>query len=233
MPREHAAERILVAEDDVRVRETVTTILRAEGFAVEAVDRGPAALEALAGPSPPAAAILDLGLPGMDGLEVTRRLRATGSPVPILVLTARAAVDDRVDGLEAGADDYVTKPFELRELVARLRALLRRVERGSAVRAYGDLRLDAFQHVLVRGERQVALTRTETSLLGVLLDHREQVVTRSQLYEAVWGYDFGPSSNTLGVFIGYLRRKTEAGGAPRLIHTVRGVGYVLRSEPPA
>jgi two-component system response regulator MprA len=183
--------------------------------------------------------VLDVMMPRLDGLEVARRLRGTGDDLPILVLTARDAVSDRVAGLDAGADDYLPKPFALEELLARLRALLRRAsaqeaasdERPEALR-FADLRLDPGTREVTRGERPISLTRTEFALLELLITHPKQVLTRSRLLEDVWGYDFPTSGNALEVYVGYLRRKTEAEGEPRLIHTVRGVGYVLRETPP-
>jgi two-component system, OmpR family, response regulator MprA len=169
-------------------------------------------------------------MPRLDGLEVCRRMRKAGDHTPILMLTARDAIDDRVEGLEAGADDYLVKPFALRELQARLRALLRRAGEGAdgEVLRYGDLVLDPLAHEVRRGDRLIDLSKTEFLLLELFLRHPKQVLTRSVIFEHVWGYDFGPTSNALGVYMGYLRRKTEAGGEPRLLHTVRGVGYVLR-----
>jgi two-component system, OmpR family, response regulator MprA len=173
--------------------------------------------------------ILDVLMPGVDGLEVCRRIRGTGSKLPVLMLTARTEVEDRVAGLDAGADDYVTKPFALEELLARVRALLRRAtdEDGDLLR-FADLELDPGTREVRRGDRQIELTRTEFSLLELFLQNPRQVLTRSVIFERVWGYDFGFASNSLDVYIGYLRRKTEAAGEPRLIHTVRGVGYALR-----
>ena len=170
-------------------------------------------------------------MPGIDGLEVCRRLREAGDRTPVLMLTARETVDDRVAGLDAGADDYLVKPFALRELHARLRALLRRTDEpgpGQGVLRFAGLSLDPSTREVHRGERLVELTRTEFELLSLFLEHPRQVLTRSQIFEQVWGYDFGATSNALGVYVGYLRRKTEAGGEPRLLHTVRGVGYALR-----
>jgi two-component system response regulator MprA len=168
-------------------------------------------------------------MPGLDGLEVCRRLRAAGDRTPVLMLTARDAVDDRVAGLEAGADDYLVKPFALRELKARLRALVRRAEPATgAVMRFADLELDPVAREVRRGGRAIELSRTEFSLLELFLARPRQVLTRSEIFERVWGYDFGSTSNALGVYVGYLRRKTEAGGEPRLLHTVRGVGYILR-----
>jgi two-component system, OmpR family, response regulator MprA len=169
-------------------------------------------------------------MPGIDGLEVCRRLRAGGSALPVLMLTARAEVDSRVAGLDAGADDYLPKPFALAELLARLRALLRRAGNGEAVLRFADVQLDLGTREVQRGDRPIELTRTEFSLLELFLRNPRQVLTRSIIFERVWGYDFGPTSNSLDVYIGYLRRKTEEGGAPRLIHTVRGVGYALREQ---
>jgi two-component system, OmpR family, response regulator MprA len=172
-----------------------------------------------------------VAMPQVDGLEVCRRLRAAGDRTPVLMLTARDAIDDRVEGLDAGADDYLVKPFALRELQARLRALLRRTETSrSGVLRFADLELDPAARDVRRGDREVELSRTEFNLLELFLEHPRQVLTRSQIFERVWGYDFGSTSNTLGVYMGYLRRKTEAGGEPRLLHTVRGIGYVLREE---
>jgi two-component system response regulator MprA len=175
------------------------------------------------------AVVLDVAMPGIDGLQVCRRLRDAGDRTPVLMLTARDAVDDRVAGLDAGADDYLVKPFALKELKARLRALLRRAGPGAdGSLRFGDLVLDPVAYEVWRGERRLELSRTEFNLLALFLAHPRQVLTRSQIFERVWGYDFGASSNSLGVYVGYLRRKTEAGGEPRLLHTVRGVGYVLK-----
>jgi two-component system response regulator MprA len=191
---------------------------------------GEQALDALA-TAPADAVILDIMMPRLDGLEVCRRMRKAGDRTPVLMLTARDAIDDRVEGLDVGADDYLVKPFALRELQARLRALLRRAggaDGDGEVLRYGDLVLDPVAHEVYRGERLVELSRTEFLLLELFLRHPRQVLTRSTIFENVWGYDFGPTSNALGVYMGYLRRKTEAGGESRLLHTVRGVGYVLR-----
>ena len=175
--------------------------------------------------------ILDVSMPQINGLEVCRRLRDGGDHTPVLMLTAREDIDDRVAGLDAGADDYLVKPFALRELMARVRALLRRTGENDddGIIGFEGLRLDSLAHESWRGERKLELTRTEFLLLDLFLRHPRQVLTRSQIFEHVWGYDFGSSSNSLGVYMGYLRRKTEAGGEPRLLHTVRGVGYVLRT----
>jgi two-component system response regulator MprA len=221
--------RILVVDDEPAVRDAVDRALRLEGYETELAADGAQALEALADRAPDAL-VLDLLMPHVDGLEVCRRLRAAGDRTPVLVLTARDAVPDRVRGLDAGADDYLVKPFALEELLARLRALLRRgpgAERGETLR-YGDVELDVLEHTVRRGRRALELTRTEFLLLELFLRHPRQVLTRTQIFERVWGYDFGPASNSLEVYVGYLRRKLEAGGEPRLLQTVRGVGYVLR-----
>jgi two-component system response regulator MprA len=221
--------KILVVDDEPAVRAALERALALERYDVELAADGHEALEHLAAAAPDAV-VLDVAMPGIDGLEVCRRLRAAGDRTPVLMLTARDAVDDRVEGLDAGADDYLVKPFALRELQARLRALLRRSERGVEPLRYADLVLDPGGHEVWRGTRRVPLSRTEFSLLELLMRHPRQVLTRSQIFEAVWGYDLGATSNALGVYIGYLRRKTEEGGEPRLVQTVRGVGYVLREE---
>ena len=224
--------KILVVDDERAVRESLQRALELEGYRVELAGDGEEALERLANPSPPDAAILDVLMPGIDGLELCRRLRAAGNPLPVLMLTARAEVDSRVAGLDAGADDYLPKPFDLAELLARLRALLRRAGNGdeAAVLRFADVQLDLGTREVRRGDRSIELTRTEFSLLELFLRNPRQVLTRSIIFERVWGYDFGPTSNSLDVYIGYLRRKTEEGGAPRLIHTIRGVGYALREQ---
>ncbi len=225
--------RILVVDDERAVRESLRRALELEGYEVELAGDGEEALERLASPNGVDAAILDVLMPGIDGLEVCRRLRAGGNPVPVLMLTARTEVDSRVAGLDAGADDYLPKPFALAELLARLRALLRRVGNGdgeAATLRFADLDLDPGTREVRRAGRSIELTRTEFALLELFLRNPRQVLTRSIIFERVWGYDFGPSSNSLDVYIGYLRRKTEAGDAPRLIHTVRGVGYALRER---
>jgi two-component system response regulator MprA len=223
-------QRILIVDDEAAVRDSLERALKLEGLAVATAADGREALEALA-LEPPDGVILDVTMPVIDGLEVCRRMRGAGDRTPVLMLTARDAVDDRVEGLDAGADDYLVKPFALRELLARVRALLRRAApSGEGPLAFADLHLDPAAHTCRRSEREIELTRTELSLLELFMRHPRQVLSRSQIYEAVWGYDFGASSNSLGVYVGYLRAKTEAGGEPRLLHTVRGVGYALR-EP--
>jgi two-component system response regulator MprA len=222
--------RILVVDDDPAVCASIGRALRLDGYDVETVGLGGRALEALAA-SPPDAVVLDLQLPDIDGLQVCRRLRAAGDDTPVLMLTARDAIDDRVQGLDAGADDYLVKPFALAELLARLRALLRR--RGGTdgeVLRVGDLSLDLASREARRGDRAFTLTRIEFDLLELFLRHPRQVLTREIILERVWGYDFDSGTNSLAVYVGYLRRKTEAGGEARALHTVRGVGYVLRQR---
>jgi two-component system response regulator MprA len=221
--------KILVVDDERAVRESLRRALELEGYRVELAEDGEQALARLGDASAADAMILDVLMPGIDGLEVCRRLRLEGNDVPILMLTARAEVDSRVAGLDAGADDYLAKPFALAELLARVRALLRRAGAGdSDVLRFSDLELDSGTREVKRGGASIDLTRTEVALLELFLRNPRQVLTRSVIFERVWGYDFGPTSNSLDVYIGYLRRKTEEGGAPRLIHTVRGVGYALR-----
>ncbi len=221
--------RVLVVDDEPAVRRALERALRLENHDVTLATDGEEALDVLADGSVDAV-ILDILMPKLDGLEVCRRLRKAGDRTPVLILTARDAVDDRVEGLDVGADDYLVKPFALRELQARLRALLRRSGDGAdgEVLRYADLVLDPVAHEVHRADRLIELSRTEFLLLELFLRHPRQVLTRSTIFENVWGYDFGPTSNALGVYMGYLRRKTEAGGEPRLLHTVRGVGYVLR-----
>ncbi|HST39460.1 MAG TPA: response regulator transcription factor [Conexibacter sp.] len=222
--------RILVVDDEPAVRSALERALRLDGYEVSLAADGRQALDALTGVAPDAV-VLDVLMPEVGGLEVCRRLRASGDRTPVLMLTARDQVADRVSGLDAGADDYLVKPFALEELSARLRALLRRT--GADEREllrFGDLTLDPVAHEVHRGERAIELTRTEFLLLELLLRHPRQVLPRSVIFEHVWGYDFGSTSNSLEVYVGYLRRKTEAGGEARLIHTVRGVGYVLRER---
>ncbi len=223
--------KILVVDDEPQLRRALERALKLEGYEVELAADGDEALAAVAA-SGPDAIVLDVLMPKRDGLEVCRALRAGDDHTPVLMLTARDAVSDRVDGLDAGADDYVVKPFALPELLARMRALLRRdgLTGNGTPLTYDDLTLDPSTREVHRGERAVELTKTEFALLEHLMRHPRQVLTRSQIFEAVWGYDFGPTSNSLEVYIGYLRRKTEEGGEPRLIQTVRGVGYALREK---
>lgn len=223
--------KVLVVDDEPAVRTSVRRGLILAGYDVEMAADGDEALAAFSG-APPDAVILDVLMPGTDGLEVCRRLRAVGDRTPVLMLTARDGVSDRVTGLDAGADDYLVKPFALEELLARLRALLRRaVPNGDdTLLRYDDLELDTEAFTATRGERRIELTRTEFALLELLMRNPRRVLTRAVIHERIWGYDFGPGSNALGVYVGYLRRKLEAGGEPRLIQTVRGVGYVLRDE---
>jgi two-component system response regulator MprA len=221
--------KVLVIDDEPPVRDSLRRALELEGYEVDLASDGEEALARLEGPAHPDALILDILMPGMDGLEVCRRLRASGDQVPVLMLTARAEVDSRVAGLDAGADDYLPKPFALAELLARLRALLRRASPESdGVLRFADLELEPGTREVRRNGRPIGLTRTEFSLLELFLRNPRQVLTRSIIFERVWGYDFGPTSNSLDVYIGYLRRKTEIEDKPRLIHTVRGIGYALR-----
>jgi two-component system response regulator MprA len=223
--------RILVVDDEPQLRRALERALKLEGYEVATAADGDEALAA-AGETRPDAIVLDVLMPKRDGLEVCRELRARQDQTPVLMLTARDAVADRVDGLDAGADDYVVKPFALEELLARLRALLRRGDGKGADEqlAYADLTLDPATREVRRGDRELELTKTEFALLEELMRHPRQVLTRSQIFEAVWGYDFGPRSNSLEVYIGYLRRKTEEGGEPRLIQTARGIGYSLKEK---
>ncbi len=224
--------RILVVDDEPAVQSALSRALALERYEVALADDGREALERL-GSAAYEAVILDIAMPYVDGLEVCRRLREGGDRTPVLMLTAREEVDDRVAGLDAGADDYLVKPFALRELLARVRALLRRAseeDEQEGALSFEDLRLDLLAHEAWRGERILQLTRTEFLLLEMFLRHPRQVLTRSAIFEHVWGYDFGATSNSLGVYMGYLRRKTESGEEPRLLHTVRGVGYVLRGS---
>jgi two-component system response regulator MprA len=222
---------VLVVDDERAVRSALRRALALEGYGVEEAEDGDAALDFLRARTADAV-VLDVLMPGVDGLEVCRRLRAAGDRTPVLMLTARESIEDRVSGLDAGADDYLVKPFALEELFARLRALLRRAA-SNGHGGDGSLRFDGLvldfnlYEARVNGEA-VTLTRTEFALLELFMRNPRQVLTRSLINERVWGYDFGPASNSLGVYVGYLRRKLEAGGRPRLIHTVRGVGYVLR-----
>ncbi|MHB1584177.1 MAG: response regulator transcription factor [Acidimicrobiales bacterium] len=222
--------RILVVDDDAAVASSLDRALRLDGYQVEVATDGTSALRTLA-LTPPDAVILDLGLPDLDGVEVCRRLRSAGDDTPVLMLTARDAVADRVAGLDAGADDYLVKPFALVELLARLRALLRRrAGTDGEVLRFGDLSLDLATREAHRGERAFSLTRIEFDLLELFLRHPRQVLTREVILDRVWGYNFDSGTNSLAVYVGYLRRKTEEGGEPRCIHTVRGVGYVLRES---
>lgn len=227
--------RILVVDDDRAVRDSLRRSLSFNGYTVDVAQDGVEALAMIADERPDAL-VLDVMMPKLDGLEVCRRLRSTGDDLPILVLTARDSLSERVAGLDAGADDYLPKPFALEELLARLRALLRRT-RGddpseSIALAFSDLTLDPMTREVTRGQRSISLTRTEFALLEMLITNPRRVLTRSRILEEVWGFDFPTSGNALEVYVGYLRRKTEADGEPRLIHTVRGVGYVLRETPP-
>jgi two-component system response regulator MprA len=221
--------RVLVVDDEPAVRESLERVLRHDGFEVDLAADGREAIRRLAAVRPDVV-LLDVLMPQIDGLEVCRRMRDTGDRTPVLLLTARDAVDDRVAGLEAGADDYLAKPFALDELLARLRALLRRSgwEGDRKVLRFGDLELDPNTHEVYRGDRAIEVTRTEFLLLELFLHHPRQVLTRDVIFDRVWGYDFGPASNSLEVYVGYLRRKTEADGESRLLHTIRGVGYVLK-----
>ncbi|MFL5896666.1 MAG: response regulator transcription factor [Thermoleophilaceae bacterium] len=223
--------RILVVDDDRSVRDALRRALTLGGYEVDSVADGRQALQRLTTGSPDAI-VLDVGMPELDGIEVCRRVRGLGDRVPILMLTARDAVSDRIDGLDAGADDYLVKPFDVGELKARIRALLRRttgVDDPDAA-AFAELQLDRSRHGVGVGDNFVELTRTEYQLLELLMLNPRRVLTHSVIYERVWGYDFGPASNALRVYVGYLRRKLQQAGARELIHTVRGVGYTLR-EP--
>ena len=221
--------RVLVIEDEDRIRQFLQRGLTYENYRVDVAADGPTGL-ALARENPPDVVILDWMLPGMDGLEVCRRLRA-GGPAPILMLTAKDTVQDRVQGLDAGADDYLVKPFAFDELLARIRALLRRAAPSQPeVFRFADLTLDTGTRQAFRGERAIELTAKEYELLELFMRHPRQVLTREVIFDRVWGYDFGGESNIIEVYVRYLRQKTEAGSEPRLVHTVRGVGYVLREE---
>ncbi|WP_027005031.1 response regulator transcription factor [Conexibacter woesei] len=222
--------RVLVVDDELAVRNSLSRALNLERYDVDLAQDGQEALDRVAAARYDAI-VLDVSMPLLDGLEACRRMRAAGDRTPVLMLTARDSVDDRVAGLDAGADDYLVKPFALRELQARLRALLRRVDGPADELRFGDLRLEPSTRDVWRGDRRLELSRTEYALLELFLRHPRQVLERSTVFEQVWGYDFGATSNVLGVYMGYLRRKTEANGEPRLLHTVRGVGYILREEP--
>ena len=222
--------RVLVVDDDAAVRQSLATALGRDGYEVLAAEDGNAGLAHLVAGSVDAI-VLDVAMPEPNGLEVCRRLRAGGDRTPILMLTARGLVDDRVAGLDAGADDYLVKPFALAELRARLRALLRRNSASAELLSYADLALDLAAARVTRGGREVAVTRTEYLLLELFLRNPGRVLSHSQIFQAVWGYDFGLRSNNLWVYMGYLRAKLEAAGEPRVLHTVRGLGYVLRDKP--
>ncbi len=224
--------RILIVDDESAVRNALRRAFALAGYDVQLAADGEQAIVTLRD-SAPDAVVLDVLMPGVDGLEVCRRMRAAGDRTPVLMLTARETVADRVAGLDAGADDYVVKPFDLDELLARMRALLRRTSNGDgSVLKFQDLMLDRGAREAARGTRRIELTSTEYNLLELFMRHPRQVLTRSLIYERVWEYDFGPLSNSLSVYMGYLRRKLEAGGESRMLHTVRGTGYVLR-EPAA
>ena len=222
--------KILVVDDERAVRDALRRALELQGYEVDLAADGEEALARLGADGHPDAVVLDILMPGIDGLEVCRRIRRSGDSVPVLMLTARDAVGDRVEGLDAGADDYLVKPFALEELVARVRALLRRLgpDDTAAKLTFADLELDTGTREVRRGDDALTLTRTEFALLELFMRNPRQVLTRSVIFDRVWGYDFGYGSNSLDVYISYLRKKTEAGGKPRLIHTVRGVGYALR-----
>jgi len=227
--------RVLVVDDDRAVRESLRRSLEFNGYDVSLASDGAEALASIAGRAPDAL-VIDVMMPRLDGIETTRALRTAGNDLPILVLTARDSVGDRVEGLDAGADDYLTKPFALDELLARLRALLRRVHQSNPdeleaeVLTFADLTLNPATREVRRGGRPIELTRTEFTLLEMFMRRPRRVLDRSFILEEVWGYDFPTTANSLEVYVGYLRRKTEAEGEPRLIHTVRGVGYALRDE---
>jgi two-component system response regulator MprA len=225
--------RVLVVDDDKAVRESLRRSLEFNGYSVSLASDGAEALAGIGGIAPDVV-VMDVMMPRLDGIETTKSLRQAGNDVPILVLTARDAVGDRVEGLDAGADDYLTKPFALQELLARLRALLRRVvpngDDDTEVLSFADLSMDLATREVTRGERAMELTRTEFTLLEMFLRRPRRVLERSFILEEVWGYDFPTTANSLEVYVGYLRRKTEAEGEPRLLHTVRGVGYVLKES---
>jgi two-component system response regulator MprA len=223
--------RIMVVDDDRALRDALRRVLTLAGYEVQCAADGEQAIELVA-QAVPDAVVLDVGLPGIDGLEVCRRLRRLGNRVPILMLTARDEVSDRIDGLDAGADDYLVKPFDVDELKARVRALLRRTgqEGDPDALSFAEVRLDSARHGAAVGEEFVELTRTEYQLLELMMLNPRRVLEHSLIYDRVWGYDFGPTSNAMRVYVGYLRRKLQEVGARELIHTVRGVGYVLR-EP--
>ncbi|WP_031467073.1 response regulator transcription factor [Sciscionella sediminilitoris] len=224
--------RVLVVDDEAAVRESIARGLRFDGYEVAVAANGLAALDSMHA-NRPDVVVLDVMMPVLDGLETCRRLRANGSRTPVLMLTAKRAVNDRVSGLDAGADDYLVKPFDWDELLARLRALLRRRDAANQhTLRYGELVMDLSTGIVTRGQRTIELTKTEAGLLAALLRAGGKVVTRSALYIEVWGYDFGNRSNSLDVYIGYLRRKLEAGGEQRIVETIRGVGYLLKGTAP-
>jgi two-component system response regulator MprA len=224
-------ERILVVEDEARIASLISRGLRLEGYQVEVAPNGETALDKAFG-NPPDLIVLDVMLPDIDGLEVCRQLRIAGADEPVLMLTAKDAIPDRVAGLDAGADDYLVKPFAFDELLARIRALLRRVAPAetNAPLQFADLELDPATRRARRGEREIELTAKEYDVLELFMRHPRQVLTRDIIYDRIWGYDFGGESNIIEVYVRYLRAKLEAGDEPRLIHTIRGVGYVLREE---
>ncbi|WUV20644.1 response regulator transcription factor [Streptomyces sp. NBC_01485] len=238
MPAERAGK-ILLADDDADVREGIGRLLRFEGYETVLADDGRLALDLLGAPDdPPDLVLMDVSMPGLDGLAATRRIRASGSTVPILMITGRDAVGDRIVALDNGADDYLMKPFAVEELLARVRALLRRATRrtppppkpASARLTFHDVAMDPSSRTVTRAARPLDLTRTEYSLLEYFLRHPSKVLSRAQIHKDVWGFDFEPTSNTLDVYVMYLRRKLERYGEPRLIQTVRGLGYMLRVE---
>jgi two-component system response regulator MprA len=235
--------RVLVVDDDAAVRDSLARTLRFEGYQIDTASDGQQALDAVRADEPDAM-VLDVSMPTLDGLQTCRQLRADGLLLPVLMLTARDSIGDRVAGLDAGADDYLVKPFALQELLARLRALLRRsllttppepspdpADEQLGWLTFADVRLHPATREVWRGDRPLRLTRTEFAILEAFLSHPRQVLTRAVLFEQVWGYDFGETSNSIHVYLGYLRRKLETDGEPRLLHTVRGVGFVLREEP--
>jgi two-component system, OmpR family, response regulator MprA len=236
-PASSAKPHVLVVDDDKAVRESLRRSLEFNGYAVSLATDGAEALAGIGGVANgmgPDVVVMDVMMPRLDGIETTKALRKAGNDVPVLVLTARDAVGDRVEGLDAGADDYLTKPFALQELLARLRALLRRVVPAEGdeheVLSFADLSMDLATREVVRGGRSMELTRTEFTLLEMFLRRPRRVLERSFILEEVWGYDFPTTANSLEVYVGYLRRKTEAEGESRLLHTVRGVGYVLKES---
>ena len=229
--RYSSSMKILIAEDDRAVRQSLERVLDFEGYEIVVAEDGPEALEAVKRHEPDLV-LLDVMMPHMDGLDVCRRMRSKGIATPVLMLTAKQEISDRVSGLDAGADDYLAKPYALDELLARIRALLRRGQpTGDADElSYGDLSLNMATRIVQRAGERIDLTKTEFDLLELFMMNPEIVLERDTIYDRIWGFDFETSSNSLDVYIGYLRRKTESNGAPRLVHTVRGVGYSLRSR---